>query len=704
MKLKGLLLIAFSACLTAGCGAARVLEEGEHTLRKNETVVSAPIQSSELTPYIKQQPSTNFIFRGIYNLSGKGEGKFAELLRRIGTPPVVFDESLAAASASGIKDHLEYLGYYGSSVSYTPVYRGSGVRVRYDVSLGSTYRVDSIRYDLPEDSLFRAEFSSDVVSSELKKGVMLSKKLLEAEAENSSALFRQRAAFDFSSSAYRFEADTLGGSAILTYKVLAAPKRFRVDSISFEWPDNYRFRRKVLERMLTFSEGDPYNEKEVSTTYSRLSSIRSFSSVSIEMNAVSDSLVRCNVNLTPAKLQGFKVNLEASTNSSGLFGISPKVDFYHRNIFGGGEWLNIGFAGNFQTKFDGGATRSNELGASVSISFPRFLGLPMRFFRGPNIPRTDVSVAYNYQNRPEFKRNIFSASFGYSGISLGGRIKYQVNPFQVNFVNLGSMDAAFRESLDSNPFIKYAYSDHCDAGLGSTFQYSTSSDPIPTVSSTTLRLGLDASGNVLSLLGLESILGSPCSQYVRGEASLSRVWFLGRNSRSSIAARLYAGAGYAYGNSTAMPFEKQFYVGGANSLRGWQSRALGPGFSEQDSFFIIPSQTGDIKLEANLEYRLRLFWKLEGALFLDAGNVWSWNESEDPGEHPRAFGSDFYKSIAMDWGYGLRVNLSFIVLRLDMGLKFRDPSLGSGADLWRKPSQWFKSDGFSIHFGVGYPF
>ena len=157
------------------------------------------------------------------------------------------------------------------------------------------------------------------------------------------------------------------------------------------------------------------------------------------------------------------------------------------------------------------------------------------------------------------------------------------------------------------------------------------------------------------------------------------------------------GIGYAYGNTTALPFEKQFYCGGANSMRGWQTRTLGPGSSGINTAFSIPSQTGDVKLEANVEYRFTLAGKLEGALFYDLGNVWTIDNETVPEGN---FGKDFYKSLAMDWGVGLRFKLSFLVARLDMGLKLYEPS----ADLWRGPSLWFKNDGFALHFGVGYPF
>jgi outer membrane protein assembly factor BamA len=175
----------------------------------------------------------------------------------------------------------------------------------------------------------------------------------------------------------------------------------------------------------------------------------------------------------------------------------------------------------------------------------------------------------------------------------------------------------------------------------------------------------------------------------------------GKNNKFALAMRFLAGIGYAYGNSTSVPFEKQFYSGGANGLRGWQARAVGPGLSARDTTFSIPSQTGDMKLEANLEYRFPLFWKLNGAIFADAGNVWTLKGDNEDAKFKWNM-NDFKASIAGDWGLGLRMDLNFILLRIDAGFKVHDPS--RRGDTWLGPDEWLKNNGFAVHFGVGYPF
>jgi outer membrane protein assembly factor BamA len=200
--------------------------------------------------------------------------------------------------------------------------------------------------------------------------------------------------------------------------------------------------------------------------------------------------------------------------------------------------------------------------------------------------------------------------------------------------------------------------------------------------------------------GSGMIWKTPFSQFVRAELTLGRTWVFGKNSNQSVATRFLAGAGFAYGNSSALPFEKHFYGGGANSLRGWQARTVGPGCSPRDTTFVIPNQTGDMKLEANIEYRFNMFWKVDGAVFMDAGNVWTLKSNENDDESVFNI-SSLGQSIAANWGAGVRLDLGFLLLRVDMGMKIHDPAR---SERWVGPKKWFRNDGFALHFGVGYPF
>ena len=710
--------------LAVSCSTTRVLPEGEYRLAKNriEVTNSKKFDPSGLNQYIKQQPNSTILgwnpFLSVYNwASPDNDSGMARILRKIGTEPVVYSPSAVESTIENIEKHLEYIGYYHSKVASDIRVNGRKVAVTYLVRLGKQYPIDSLSYTLPERGTFAEDFLEDLPNVSVKVGDFLSEADLEEETVRGAAHYRNLGYYDFSKNNYVFEADTISvpGKLFLDMKVgehsrndsednAQTLRKFYIDSVTISHSRDLVFKDRILKDLNTIRPGMMYSENDIHTTYTRLSALKLFSSVGIEMTPSDSNLVNCAINLTQSKLQGFKANLEASTNSSGLMGISPQLSFYHKNIFHGGEWLNLSFMGNFQFMLND-PIRSNELGISAGLSFPRFLGLPYSFFSGPNIPRTEINTSFNYQDRPEYTRNIFSTSFGYSGIFR--RVSYQLYPLQLNIVQLHHMDEKFYETLARNPFMRYAYQNHFDAGVGGTFYISSSNEPIPTQSYRYLRLTADLSGNVVGLFkpmlrkdeeGRGLLFGIPYSQYVRGEITLGRTWMFGRGDRQAIATRLLAGAGHSYGNSSVLPFEKQFYVGGANSMRGWQARALGPGRSPMNESFIIPSQTGDMKLEANIEYRFPMFWKVEGALFVDAGNVWTFKQDDDASKFDL---SHLGESIAADWGFGARVNLSFLVLRLDMGMKVHDPSRTSP---WLMPEEWLKREGFALHFGVGYPF
>ena len=284
-----------------------------------------------------------------------------------------------------------------------------------------------------------------------------------------------------------------------------------------------------------------------------------------------------------------------------------------------------------------------------------------------------------------------------------GRLTYQFYPLQINLVDLYDIDPDFEINvLARNPYMEYSYQDHLDAGIGGMVYYSTSPEINPTTSFSYIRLSLDLAGNLLSLLTKSPfILHVPYAQYARTELTLGRTWRLGKEGSRAIATRFVAGIGYAYGNSSVLPFEKKFFVGGANSMRGWQSRTLGPGGEPQSEGFIIPSQVGDVRLEADVEYRFPLFWKLGGALFAEVGNVWDLKYAGD-------WGGFSLNSLAADWGVGIRADLSIIVVRIDAGVKLYDPACTEARryqPAWIGPADWFSSLApYALHFGVGSPF
>lgn len=729
--MKSVLRLSTIAILTLAvisCSTTRVLQEDQYRLADNKIKVlnDSKFSTSELSPYLKQKPNPSIIFGwnpflSVYNWSnGKGKA-WDKLVQKVGLAPVIYDADLVESSVENILTHLEYQGYYGSKVDTDISVRKRKVFVTYNVLLGKQFPISSIEYVLPERGEFRTAFLQDTSKFAVKEGSFLSEAALETESEKFGAAMRNEGFFDFNKNHFFFTADTLShkDEAALTVTINeytrnesarnAHPiRKYYLDKVEISYPENLKIRPKVLKDLTTLAPGQIYSEDAVNNTYNRLSALKIFSTVNIGMTPKDTNLVDCSITLNQSKLQGFKVNLEASTNSSGLFGISPQISYYHKNIFRGGEMLNLSFMGNFQFKFNE-SVRSNEFGVSGGLSFPKFFPLPYSMFPGA-VPRTDVNVSYNYQDRPEYTRNIISTSYGYSG-NVNNRFFYQAYPLQMNIVKLFNLDSDFYNSLAADPFLRNAYQNHFDLGSGLMLYYTTDAESIPKSTYMYSRFQFDIAGNLLSCFnnlmnqdsnGARMIWNTPYSQFVRGELTLGRTWIFGRNTGQAIATRILAGAGYAYGNSTALPFEKHFYAGGSNSLRGWQTRTVGPGLSQMDDSFVIPNQTGDMKLEANIEYRFNMFWKVAGALFVDAGNIWNLRSSGEGDSDKSMFRWDtFGESIAANWGLGVRLDFSFLLLRVDMGMKIHDPAR---VQKWVTPDQWLKRDGFAVHFGVGYPF
>ena len=703
MNCKNLILPVLAGLLATGCATQR-LAEGEYRLAGNKIKVEGKeVSHSELTSYLAQKPSASFL--GI---------------RRPGAQLVLYDDSQVNTSSDNIINHLEYIGYYGSKVRSEVQYKRKRAYVTYYVTPGKRYTIRSIDFELPQDEEFRKEFETDRPRITIKEGQYLAESTLEAETVRSAEFFRNRGYYGFDKSFYFCEADTLShdGTAALTMAIREYPRngdpedakpfrKYSIGKVTMSYPKDIPIRTYVLEELNVLRPGMPYSERAVNATYSRLLNLNVFNNVNVTMNPVSDDVVDCDINLLAGGVQGFKANIEGSVNSTGLFGISPQLNYFHKNFFHGGELFNLGLKGNFQFKTKD-KVRSTEFSVSSTLRIPKLIGLPNSLFRGPNLPHTDLTLGFSYQDRPEYKRMMISTSFGYTG-TFRRNFTYQFFPFQANIVRLlGDISESFAERLVEDLFLLNAYSDHFDMGMGGMLYYTTDPTPIPKRTYTYGRLTFDLAGNALSLfnsamptnqVGQHTIWQIPYAQYVRGELQLGQTLRFGDGDAQAVAFRFLVGAGYGYGNSTTVPFEKQFYAGGANSMRGWQARALGPGRVQPWSeYFLIPSQTGDFKMEANVEYRFPIVWKLEGALFADAGNVWNLRLAD------YMEGSNFsFDTIAADWGMGIRVNLDFILVRIDLGLKVYEPCRPAGERLIG-PELWLKSGNFALHFGVGYPF
>lgn len=742
------------------CSTTRVIPEGRSRLAKNKIIVSEPtsVSPTSLQHCLKQKPNNYFLlgwnpFLNVYNWSTGTNSWWDRFVKKIGNAPVLFDPTLVKMSEQNIENQLIHNGYYNSTVTDSITTHNKKTKVLYDVKLGKRYVIDSIVYSIADNGLKHLYFSN-TTAPVIKTGDFLSEGLLEDEVKRVTSIFRNNGYFNFNGNYFSFVADTLQKNGRVKLEICVnnylrneskeetkPHKVYRFgnvylnpvrnlqpvfglsDSLSVLKKDTVRYknvniiysgkkpliRPKVLERMNLIVPGNIYDERLVEKTYKRYSYIKMFSSINIDASVPSSdtTAVDLNIKLLSSALQGYKLSLEGSSNSSGLFGISPGLSYYHKNIFGDGEVFNVSFTGNFQFKPNDNV-HSNEFGISSSISIPNFLFINDNIFKGGIIPSTELSISYNYQQRPEYTRNIISGSFGYSW-SVRNKLFYKINLIQANVVKLYNLSESFYESL-KDPFLKNSYQNHFDLGVGGSLYYTTDASTPHKNSYFYLRWNNDLSGNLLSLFnntlpknssGEYLIWNTPYSQYFRTELSAVYTWIFGREKKQGLAIRALAGIGKGYGNSISLPFEKLFWAGGAYDIRGWQARTIGPGASQADTTFRIPNQTGNMKLEANIEYRFPLFWIFDGAVFVDAGNVWMIKTDSDKQDKSGLFHfNNFYRQIAMSTGAGLRLNLGFTILRLDMGLKTYDPSIKS----WIGPNKWFRNDNYTIQFGIEYPF
>ncbi|MBR5877038.1 MAG: BamA/TamA family outer membrane protein [Alistipes sp.] len=494
-------------------------------------------------------------------------------------------------------------------------------------------------------------------------------------------------------------------------------------------------RPAVLHTSIALTPNTTYNASQVDRTYSEIMSLGYFKNARIAFEelprGVNDSVMvnfagegreaysprkfddikegylKCYIMASPTLKHGINVELEGSTTSS-FYGLSATVGYQNRNLFRGVEMLNtaVTFGYEYMKAPNTNRRRANELGITAGLSFPRFI-LPFELStRNINMPRTKVELSYNYQDRPYYRRDLSRATWTYSWRSMNGRYNYQLRPIDINVINVGYINEDFFASL-RNEYLRQSYLTQAIVGLSGSYTYNNQNKHIGG-NATLLRINFESSGNFLNLLekafshktaeGYYNILGMRYSQYVRGDVSLSRKIVLGE--RSAVAGRIFAGVGLPYGNSSAMPFDRMFYVGGSNSMRGWAPRTLGPGNVPYEQT-AVPVQMGDMRLEANLELRFPIWGMFHGATFLDMGNVWYLGI--DKGEVPEEgiFKWDgFYKQLGLNSGLGLRVDIKFVILRLDWGIQLHNPNQLSG-QRWIHNFKWKNT---ALNFGVGYPF
>ena len=512
-------------------------------------------------------------------------------------------------------------------------------------------------------------------------------------------------------------------SVVTDYDPLSAEGQFHpVDSVFtggmwiYYGRKGRNIRPGVLKRRSYFKQGEIYDEWNSQQTYSAFSALRALRHVNIKYQEFeeNDTLkLNCTILTAPAKPQGFGVDIEG-TNSDGDFGFATSLNYQHRNLFKGSELFSAKIRGAYESlsaNKESGLGNYWEFAGETSILFPTFVfPFTSEEFRRKIRATTEFKLSYNQQRRPEYRRAILSGGWSYIWQDRTNSLaRHTFKLIDVNYVNLPFIDQEFKDSLPANIAL-YNYSDQFIMSTGYVYSFNNY-DPLKRGRNTySLRLGIEFAGNVLYGLsslfnaakdenGRYKLLGINYSQYIKGDVDFARSLII--DERNTLAFHIGGGVGYPYGNRKEMPFERTYFSGGANSNRGWSVRSLGPGSMPVDKNTTFVYQVGDIRLDVNLEYRSKLFWRFEMATFVDAGNIWTIRSYDHQPKGNFDF-TRFYKEIAVSYGLGLRLDFDYFLLRFDTGLKAYNPQ-EKGSRKWTivRPNL---HDNFAWHFAVGYPF
>ncbi|MCD7935769.1 MAG: BamA/TamA family outer membrane protein [Tannerellaceae bacterium] len=457
-----------------------------------------------------------------------------------------------------------------------------------------------------------------------------------------------------------------------------------------------------------------YNDRTVDLTYSSLASFRALSNVNIRFDEFMENdtmKLSAYILTTPAKVHGIGFDVEG-TNSAGDLGFAASMNYQHRNLFKGSEVFSVKVRGAYESLTQSTYAGSSywEVGGETSLTIPRFVFPFLKEdFRRRLRATTEFRASYTRQRRPEYERAIVSGGWNYIWQDRTNTLaRHTFKLLDVDYLYLPRIDESFRDSLPPSTR-QYHYNNQFIVGMGYSFSFNSYNPQNRQRNTHSFRIALDLAGNVLyglskltnakkNELGHYQLFGIDYAQFVKGDFDFSKGMIL--DSRNRIAYHIGFGIAYPYGNAERVPFERRYFSGGANSVRGWSVRSLGPGSMPKENASFL-TQAGDIRFDVNLEYRSRLFWKLEGAAFLDAGNIWTIRKYDDQPKGNFQF-DRFYKEIAFSWGIGARLDFDFFLIRLDAGYKIYDPQATS-KHKWAIANSSFGNN-CAIHFAVGYPF
>jgi hypothetical protein len=646
------------------CKSTRWLEPNDYLLKKNSIEIdNKTIDKRELESYYRQVPNKKFLvffkFRlSTYNFSKLGkERKFKLWIRRvIGEEPAIYDSIMVEQTRDQFLKALKNEAYYDAVVDYKVELHNKRAWVDYTITAGNPIIISKVTYEI-EDSILEPLVFSDTLNSFLIPGKRMTLKSLENERKRIVTQMRDSGYFEFNMDYIKYRVDTLRKQANITLLLKMALQQDSLNNVTeqshkkywintvhflpdfdpqkairnrreyfstfdttyyqgfgFIYPGKPNIKPKVILKANTIYQGEIYNFTKVNGTTNYLNSLRLFrlNSINFYQESTADSLINCVVQLTPSVYQNYSVNFE-TTNTQGNLGVGGSVNYQHKNLFKGAEVLNIKVSGSLQrqtkTEFNE-AFNIVEYGAETNLETPSFI-LPFkmeRFYKKYN-PKTSFSVSYNYQLRPDYTRYIYNSNMGYNWKGTE-TIRHFLSPVDLSSVRITDGDQQFLDSI-ADTYLANNYKDYLILGGNySLFYQNKAKSAFRSYSYIRWNIGL--AGNLLQFLhqnatnkdtvagGYFEIFDLQYAQFALTDIDYRFNYYL--STDQSLVMRLFGGVAVPYGNATAIPFVKQYFSGGAQGIRAWNPKDLGPGtFSIPDSLNSYPNQTSDIKLEFNLE-------------------------------------------------------------------------------------------------------
>ena len=750
--------------MTASCSVSKFIPEGEYLLDDVKVVSDdKAVKPSDISGYNRQNPNSSWfslvkVPMHIYSLSGTDTTRrINRFIQKLGDKPVIFDEEAAERSREDMQLALHNMGYMQADVRLRKETRKKKLRLKYLVHPGPAYRISHWDYDIQDDSVRR--YMAGYASQLMHGGMRFDVNTLDQERQQMTNHLQDRGFYRFNKEYVTCTADTVRGTHLVDLTFHIAPydatshtthARYRIgevnvvtdfdmthamrqdfarfDSLHYKGLNIFYRERpflkpEVLSQNIAITPDSFYSDSRLQHTRSSLGRLHAikYTDIRFQEDAADSTRLDCHVLLSRNKVNSFSAELEG-TNSAGDLGAAASLSYQNRNLFNGSELFTFKVRGAYEavTGLQGYSNENYvEYGVEASINFPRFL---FPFISAEVRQRTqatsEIGIQFNSQERPEFGRRAASVTWGYRW-TYKRKWQHRVDVLDLNYVYMPWISSTFREEYldnpeNSNSILRYNYENLLimKAGYGFTYHSDGRESRTASNNSYSIRFNIESSGNLLYAFShmlnatrnedhQYTVANIAYAQYIKTDIDFTKSFRI--DHRNSIVFHVGMGVAYPYGNSRILPFEKRYFSGGANSVRGWSVRRLGPGsFAGNDRNIDFINQSGDIKLDLNLEYRTKLFWKLNGAFFVDAGNIWTIRDYEEQPGGAFRFDS-FYKQIAVSYGLGLRFDFDYFILRFDAGMKAVNPAYRNSKEHYPLIHPDFGRD-FAFHFAVGYPF